>query len=255
MPDYNVLRYNNNPLIYNGKVVVHPVPPAGFPTTGLLSYWRLDETSGTNTVDAIDGENGTASNARVFNTSTPGMKNTCADFSVAADYIATTKNVITKRGANGNLTIAFWIKNTAASEYRDYNTFYADWCAASLGIAIRSQGGNGSTIKAHTLISYVYPGNYRITANNVFTAQGWYHIIWTLDASYMQRIYVNNIEKGNLQSAAIGNSTNAIHFGANPGNSPFIKSQICIDEVAMWNREITTDERTLVYNAGAGLFY
>ena len=42
-------------------------------TTDLVSYWKLDETTGTSAADSHGSNTGTANNARVFTTEAAGI--------------------------------------------------------------------------------------------------------------------------------------------------------------------------------------
>jgi len=48
--------------------------------TGIISYYKLDETTGTNALDELNRYNGTANNTDVFTTQVPGIINTGGDF-------------------------------------------------------------------------------------------------------------------------------------------------------------------------------
>jgi hypothetical protein len=88
-----------------------------------------------------------------------------------------------------------------------------------------------------------FPGNVTIGS--------WYHVICWHDAAANQvGAVINNGTPATAASAApgINNPNFTLGDGGTIGNG-------FIDEVGVWNRPLTTQERTDLYNGGAGLAY
>jgi hypothetical protein len=78
-------------------------------TTDLISYWKLDETSGTTAEDSHGSNDGTANNQRVFTSEEDGILGTAADFSSYNDWIgmSNTTGQIDDAGS-----WSFWVKTS-----------------------------------------------------------------------------------------------------------------------------------------------
>ena len=70
-------------------------------------------------------------------------------------------------------------------------------------------------------------------------------------------LYVNNVSEGTGSKASDYSLTNTEAFGTgryrSGGDANYFDG--IIDEVAFWNRAITTDEISEIYNSGTGKFY
>jgi len=80
----------------------------------LISYWKLDEISGTSATDSHSSNNGTASNAAIFTAETAGIINTGADFSTGNHKIDVSAGIASKTTGS----ISFWMKSSdTASDF------------------------------------------------------------------------------------------------------------------------------------------
>ncbi len=210
-------------------------------TDGLISYWKLDEVSGA--VEDIHGENdGTNYGA---DTNQAGKINTAYNFiDTNSDYI----NVPYSATLNpAHITINLWFK------------------------AIKE--GNGGVLISQSRIpgtfsNYMGTGNDDMVYTNVYSSSGgltlksevgdwdsneWNMFTFTHDGTTM-KLYVNNIlVDSGVKSGNLRTSTNAFLIGDIYGNGAYFDG--LIDEVGVWNRDITTDERTSLYAARDGFGY
>lgn len=216
---------------------------------GLLHYWNLDETSGAradsvgslnladnNTVGYVAGKNG---NAATF---------------VAADADSLSVSPGTELQISSSLggTVSFWLMPPDSGNmdcvlqkgtgYFSTGEYMATWTAIGSVLKWYVVGGTGNWA------SFSMAGQSSVLKN------AWHNIICWYDPSTKKANM--SVDGGNVVvGAAISapyNSTTAFQIGNVGGGSLTTGS---VDEVAFWNRNLTSDERTELYNAGAGKFY
>jgi len=214
--------------------------------TGLVSYWLLDETSGTRS-DSVGSNHLTDNNTVGYDT---GMHNNAAKFvkanseslSLAAPGLINT--IIPAK----SMTISMWVKFDV-DEYL---------------IALR-EGVTGSTTAGFT----VYYGNgqpkmefvptdgtHELPARSATLTTGvWYHLLYVYDnVANTGLVYTNGVA-GTLAEYAYTPSIEqgSFRLGAWSNGSTGITG--LMDEVAIWSRVLESDEITELYAEGAGKFY
>jgi len=207
---------------------------------GLVSYYKLNETSG-NVLDSLGLNNGTNFGA------TPnvvGKVNTAYDFEASeSDYI--NLDNLSSLSNLTNFSISCWVKLESKTGYdslivKGYSGGdYAWWLrlnsdATAFEFRINNGGIVGSTINPSLDIWYhvvaIYNGsNASIYVNNSLPDS----IAWSTDPDV------------NIQNVSIGRDTGL--------NLRFLDG--IIDEIGIWNRSLSTDEITQLYNNGDGLSY
>jgi hypothetical protein len=218
-------------------------------TDSLISYWALDEASGSR-VDS-HGTNDLTDNNTVG--STTGILSTAGDFVAANnEYLSHASNSDLVVG-DEDFTLMAWIYVTAtfggvqrrivskrsANNNCDYDLSASAATDCSPVFEIRNSAGSG--------VSLTY------TPALAFDA---WHLIFAWHDSVNDLIYVQ-ADNGTPDSAATG--------GIVPGGSgEFRIGQLAqvsrpwddlIDEVGFWKRVLTSDERTELWNGGAGRDY
>jgi len=204
-----------------------------FPYNGCLAYYKLDETGGTyvkSSTHIYDGE--------YVNTPTLG----------APGIIGTGITVDGTEYANcgvinvGNkLTISAWGKmNDAAS-----NRVLVGRCWTQDSLV--TLGGNW----------YFALNNQWINSTIEYDTTSWHHFVGTYDntlATLNLKFYVDGIYKvGANYTSALANNAYEWGIGSDVvGGGAWNGS---IDEVGIWNRALTANEVTLLYNSGKGLVY
>lgn len=220
--------------------------------TDLISYWRMNEPSGVR-YDAY-GTNNLADNASVLYGT--GIQGSAADFEVGNSEFLNIADNATLSFGDEDFTIAGWFniesigadrwmisKDDAGDSEREYLLGYQH---ASTRFAF-AVSGNGTDITVE--LADV------LGAPNVAT---WYFIVAWHDATANTiNIQVNNgtADSGAHTTGCNDNVTQFVIGGRT--NSGAIASPFdgLIDEVGMWNRVLTADEKTELYNAGNGTTY
>ena len=206
--------------------------------TGLVSWWNLDETSGIR-YDAV-GSNDLTDNNTVLYTSAGKIGNAasfdaanqerltisgltpwtprCVSFWVKLDNVGATYEFLV--GA-----IDAWSSDVSIQVYKYSNQLY---CTSSSGGALQQAGGTG------------------------LVAGVWLHIIAGVNDSNQPYWYINNSGTSTGTAlAGVPDSTTQINIGTYPNGS---YAPTCeIDLVGMWDRDLTADERTELYNYGASI--
>jgi len=215
-------------------------------------YYKLDETSGTTADDAAETIDGIANDARIFTSSVSGIINTGADFTQGNDYI--NFGDISWIDSTDSLTISAWIKFSDISG-RD-------------SVIVKSHGtGPDDTV---FVLEKISADDFRFTVRDVdditetviidattyFYTSSFTHIVATANSTTLA-IYVN----GSLVNSTIRTGGNT--FNPNDRNLTFGRygeydgyyGDLVLDEVGLWNTDLSAEEANGLYNSGLGLAY
>lgn len=215
----------------------------------LISYWKMDEASG-DALDAHSTNDLTDTNTVAAGT---GIINGGRDFEVGnSEYFNLADNAALSVG-NIDFTFTAWVK--LESKVADSSIvgkggendlpYNLDWGTTADRFRFRVSSATGFTNLTTA------------TANNLGSPSlaTWYFIVAWHDATANTiNIQVNN---GTADSAAYSagsyDDTGAFRIGSFPFYNNYFDG--LIDEVGFWKRILTTDEKTDLYNSGAGLSY
>lgn len=220
-------------------------------SSGIVSYWKLDENTGSTFADSASTNNGTfGPNAPTW--FTPAVINSGLHFLGFSSY-ATVPDA-----ANLNptaITINTWLRFSSISGYMAYGRKATNSGAAySYQLYVKADGsGNG------VLANYVTTGagtpSVDGTAMTGMLANTWYMVTTTYDSTDGLKTYVN----GTLAQSAAANgtiittNTGAVQIGGDSFNNSFWLGDL--DEYGIWSRALTASEVTQLYNTGTGLQY
>jgi hypothetical protein len=143
-----------------------------------------------------------------------------------------------------SISIEAWIN---ASDQSDYNIWVGKGINDSYRISTGSYG--------EAAISFVYGGSDFLT-RNVIVFNTWQHIVVTYDrATTTAILYVDGVAVNtdiNFNPTVTGNSS-SIGIGTSPDLFEYGNSfRGLVDEVAIYNKALTSDEITTRYNSGNG---
>ena len=211
-------------------------------TTDLISYWKLDVDSSTQ--DDSHGSNDGTVNGATYTAS--GKINGAYSFDGINDYILTGLNM-----SAGNTSISFWVYFNASGN---------DYC---LNIGGDSSARHGWFIywKSNDVFEFWTSNASGIPkivtfATGAISKSAWHHIVFTWDGSTTAsnvKIYVD----GSVTSGS-GNVETWEGLSDNDGltiGRTSVGINAILDEVGIWNRVLTSDEVTALYNSGDGLAY
>ena len=248
-------------LGYNTTVVSQDV------SSGLVGYWPLDEGADSITVDASgNNDDGKIHGAAAW---VSGMFGKALSFNGLDDYVDCGNNTILEFGV-GDFTISAWVKT---NQFEDRTIF---------GKGGDDAGGR----RYHLVIDKALLGDANGTIWFILDDDGdepsgvgkydpggttevaddkWHHIVAFRD-SLTLRLYVDGAEDEGMmnhpditlpQNYAISNTQYNAYIGCLMSNDPskgglnkFFSG--IIDDVAIWNRTLTTEEIEYLYNNGDG---
>lgn len=223
--------------------------------TGLVSYWKLEEASGSRADSA--GSNTLTDNNTV--TSATGVIGNAASFAAAnLEYLSVADNA--SLSFSTTFSVSFWMNQTSAiavnrvpiSKWIQAGTD-SEWLGSTIGTGaefrffIANAAGDSG-------------GNVGDTTNAAMVADTLYHFVVVYDGNLTGnanrlKIYLNGTQKtlsfvGTI-AASLPSTAAPLWVGAwsTSVTRPFNGS---IDEVGLWNVALTSGQAARLYNAGAG---
>ena len=263
-----MLRLGNQIVTLNGSIAADPteIPAEWSGWSGLTSYWRFDETSGSSAADAVGSVDGTLS-AGSFDAS--GKHDYCYYNSAGA---AKGVNLGNNYGFESNEAFSWstWVKRDSINNW-NYIVCKTMTTNATTGIEMKFNNFTSTYVRNSPMFFLINCywaadcGSLRfngvvsdIACDNTGV---WYHIVYTYDgnsgSTSGMNIYVDGVKStcavyGASLSGSIIN-TNPICIGGADNSAQALIGRV--DEVGVWNRELTQTEVTALYNSGTGLFY
>lgn len=209
-------------------------------TTDLVEWWTLDETSG-NRVGSHASHTATDTNTVTYDT---GKQGNAAKFTRANSETL----VISDHAdfdISGNFTLGCWLWTAGAAGSSDTGLWWKD------GAYELQFGGTGGA-NDHKIYFYTN-GGLRTTSTTAFNDSAWHFVICEYDGTNCT-IYVDNSQdaQGAFSSAVTTNS-NDVYIGTrNLANSYY---EGLIDEMFLYARALSANEREWLYNDGDGRTY
>ena len=208
-------------------------------TPGLISYWRLNECSGTTATDSIHANNGTLVNGPSW---AAGRVGCALSLDGTDDHVAVTPSETLT--ITDQLTIEAWVNMAApAGGPQHYVVDSRD------GTQTGGYGLNVDTELIQFWIGEQYP-NFPVSV----TAGEWHHVVGTYDGATMV-IYIDGNPVGTTPFRASSSpSTAPLYIGQRYTFSEIFYGSI--DEVAIYNRALSLSEVQQHYQNGLdGLGY
>ena len=205
----------------------------------IQSYYKLDESAGTDVTDEEDNNNGTNSGATIGET---GALNDAYLFE-EGDYVNVGTGLTTGQSA---LTISAWFKTTNSST-TTYGSILADNDSGpSTGYTLYLNSG-----KMNCFLSTSAGGTNTIGSTSIDDGD-WHHVVMVYNGTDI-RIYVD----GSLDNTPALRTGNVIDRTSYIGYNLREKDSFLgtIDEVGVWNVEKSSDDVTDLYNSGTPLAY
>ena len=205
-------------------------------TDNLLAYWKMDEASG-NIADSAESVTGTAGGSPVYGKT--GIIGDAIYFS-GNDWF----QINGLASTSTSYTYQYWI-NSSKSGY-GIATILTDTEFGRLIIRLEDEGDKFG----------FYESEIKSISSNAAILDGtFHHVILTLDGTtqeaklYYDGVYIDNqtYEDRNLGGRSA--------IGANYAQTASWISATTLDELAIWERVLTSIEVSQLYNGGAGLAY
>ena len=219
-------------------------------TTGLLAFWRMEETSG-NRLDSVSAMALVPQGGATYGIGKHG--NAAKLTGGAGTYFSIADNATLSIGAAQSFTIACWVCFDA--------TPASHTCLVGKGNTAAAYDDAEYLLKmdATTLRFYVADSVGGVTVNSGFVpvVGEWFLAIGWLDAAAnLLHIQINNNPPVSVVCTRDSyDSAFAMEIGRSPGwsGSPLMNGRI--DNVMFYKRILTIEERTALWNGGLGLDY
>lgn len=214
--------------------------------TNLVSHWKLDESSG-NAADSKGVNTLTNNNSTAY---------AAAKLNNGADFEASSVNSL-------SIADASQVGLDLATDFSFSCWLNLESVSGNMILIEKRTGGNGYTIGFTNDITGVGGGAGFFTTiqgtdvnyNKTLNTATWYHIVcvYTKSAGTID-VYINGTLDHQIaaQSTALAASTAAFFMG---GRTASFSLDGLMDEVDIWDRAITTDEITFLYNSGTPIPY
>lgn len=225
---------------------------AGF-KDGLMAYWKLEETSGTR-----QSSYGSIPLTDVNSVGTEaGKHGLAASFTVGSDQLLTTEEGVAAEWLTGaEFTVSAWLRlgakdaeMAAIGRYGFGGLDYVDELLLTydaIADRFRLYVSNGPDLGGFTLLVAETFGSPVIN--------DWVHVVCGRRGGNIF-LRVNNQENTEVYEGAPALNNPVPFTLGNAFDTANIPWEGAIDEVAVWNRALTEDELTQLWNGGAGKFY
>jgi hypothetical protein len=227
--------------------LIHSQVPSFVPTNGLVGYWPFN---GNANDQSGNGNNGTV-NGATLTTDRLGNTNGAYDFDGNNDHIVVSNNSTLSGFAD--ITISLWVNiSQFPSISNPFSGLVTKWYGSG------SCGGmtdnyacylrTNNQFAAGTNQYRNYP-NMLQTQSNLSTSN-WYHLVMVHNSTTGGSIYINGTLVSTYNtSGALCSSTNPLYFGCDNGLgviTRFFNGKL--DDIGIWNRALSTQEITNMYN-------
>jgi hypothetical protein len=203
--------------------------------TGLVSYWKLDETSGTRFDSA--STNNLADNGGVG--STIGKIGNAAEFDTT-NYLST--NTVL---SSGPFSVSCWI-------YADTVTQPAGGIVNRYDNGVPAERTWTTYVANDDIVFGVLPTS--LTVSNVVSAATWHlFIFWYDDVAQEIGIQFDTTIQTTPQTTGYPVTNVDFTVGSRANGGTAFDGRI--DEVGIWSRVLTASERTQLHNGGSGITY
>jgi hypothetical protein len=220
--------------------------PSYVPTNGLVGWWPFN---GNANDESGIGNNGTA-NGATLTTDRYGVANKAYSFDGVNNFIDF-GDIQSLNNSNAFSVSAFFNYNFPPTFPNDWYSVVADGSYADLN-------GWGILIKADQILMRELDGFNGLVLNYNFLQNNWYHVAAICESDSI-KLFINGQFIGgnlNLQPTLTLNTANSFRAGNGamtnvpPNSHPYYLSGK-IDDIGIWNRALTQQEITNLYNSSA----
>src|SRR3989344_2491526 len=224
--------------LYKSGAQKFTAPPTNL---GLVGYWSMNEGAGTVAGDGSgNGNRGILTNGPTW---VDGKRGKAINFDGGDDYVDA--SLVSSK--TNNFSFAFWLKVEVTSDTRGTVFFNGSGTNGYGFVAGSTDGGNTATF------FFLAQSIYWLNTSVGWTPNAWQHIVGTLDASNVWRLYRNgNLVFTSVAQSALNTPTIRTTLGAESSGGSSIAHSF--DEVRVYNRALSAAEIQALYNSGAQKF-
>ena len=215
--------------------------PSYVPSNGLVGYWGFNGNANDQTPN---GNNGTV-NGATLTTDRFGNSNSAYDFDGISNYITVLDNNVFNMQ---NFTISTWVKNSSTASFIPARYILNKGCNSPTA-SFRLYYENDGTLQED--VSDCWVPN-RVYQNGPSSNNLWTNIIYSYDGQNL-KMYVDGVLFGTTnQSGSLTNNNDPMYIGCSTAtsNCPQLSAFYAgkIDDIGIWNRALSQQEITNMYN-------
>ncbi len=255
-PKSSTINYSGQRDWVAQQIALRPTNVDSTLPNGLVSYWKFDGSSG-NAIDSVGANTLTNNNATPY---VPAKINNGAQMtSTSLQYFSIPDSAQSGLDLTGDMSISMWVKFDSVISFPPTEYFYA--------LATKWNNGGQRSYEfaiSNNLLSFSWSTNGSAGGSEDFAripftpvVGTWYHLVVTYTASNaLVNFYIDNVNTsstmGELTSIHSGTADFSIG-GRASGMLGLVDATY--DGVGIWNRVLTSDEVSELYNGGAGIQY
>ena len=229
------------------SIFVFAQVPSSVPTNGLIAYWPFNGNA--NDVSG-NAKNGTVTGA-TLTSDRFGSANSAYNFSGVNQFI-TCPSISELNGSN-SASFSLWVKINGNNSWLNNNLGSAQYLLSrdadysSTNIGIDYGPGNklfGGRVGAN------YGNVVGVGSSNTYTIpqSTWHHIVFTIGGGFM-KLYVDGVFNSSyVFNRVMPSSSGNLFFGKLPVTNYEYYLNGFLDDIGIWNRELTATEITNLYN-------
>ena len=222
------------------------------PPSGLVSWWPLDETSGTTTADIVNGNPGTLINGPVFTT---GKVANALSFDGIDDFVEVPNDPSLNFGT-GDFSINVWINPNVVIEPQ------TESIVVKGDLSLSTRKGYGLFIEGFETLFQLFftmgDGTFAggFVSTPLIPAGNWTHVAVTVDRDQSNggKIYIDGslvLIFDPLNAPGSISNTAPLFIGRSTGGDIDIFFDGLIDEVEIYNRALSASEIQTIFNTGS----
>jgi len=238
--------------------------------TGLIAYYKFDESSGVLLNKSVSDDTlGTNANGSIIDASTysqTGVIDTAiktpGGYDEAAFQLGTSVSQWNFFHNGGSWTVCFWMK-LATSEPNTFSEILTERPGAqgaSIGVDIYMEDRTGSGDHDFRVSLSNGTNNLSITSSGSYIPKNtttfyFYTVTYTAasDTIDIYRDNANNESNSASWTHTSSNSTHTMRLGGYGSGAGVNGMHATFDEMSIWNRVLTSDQISELYNGGSGL--
>jgi len=236
-------------------LILYPPTTADCPSD-MVSYWKFDEGSGTAVTDAFNGNHGEIHGDPTW---VNGMVGKALDFDGSGDYVVIPDDdslSFVDGDPDEPFSVSAWVymRNTVTTQRFvgkavSLGSGYAEYLLTTTGANYFGFFICDASYNQFSFIGRIW--------NQPPDLEQWYHLVGTYDGlgeTSGIKLYVDGVQVDNSDSAVgpydnMENTDIPVYLGYYPGYSNYLNGKL--DEVAIWNKELTSTEVFDLYCLGS----
>jgi uncharacterized delta-60 repeat protein len=196
-------------------------------TVGLVSYWRLGETSGMTAADAREANNGGYRNGVLLGRPSALLHdaNASAGFDGSNDYVSVADHASLDTG--DRFTLEAWVKRSSSS--------------SSTKTVLSKGSGSWRLSFVNDVLTLTKASSGTIAKAGVSTTDDRFHHLVATKSGATVRLYIDGLERtGTVTNRTIANTSTALNIGRYTSGSEYFPG--LIDEAAIYNVALSEAE-------------